>query len=129
MYELVQMSFCPACKRAQHEGIIPDQLQAGTTVLLAALVNAHTDERPTYKFTHTKEGHPAVTSTEEVDKLLGKYNMAPIPIIPFERILHLYAVGGMQLNTHYMHLEEFNTCRGLASELFDLLTENNNNDQ
>ena len=129
MFQIKSMSSCPACDRARGDLLKPDLHAAGAAVLLSALVQGHTDDNPKYKFTHMNDGRPAVTSTDEVDKLLAQNDMEPIPLIPFDRIMALFTVMGMQLNTHYMHLPEYSMCKELAGELFNLLDINNNNDR
>ena len=121
MFKLSSVNRCDECGRAQGELLKPDLHAAGATILLAALVHGHSPERPKYKFTTTEEGHPAVTATAEVQALLKAKDIEPMPVIPLQRVLTLLTVLGMQLNTHYMHLDEFEQCRALASELFSIL--------
>jgi len=121
MHNLHSMQRCDTCGRAQGDLLKPDLHAAGAAVLLSALVHGHSDDKPKYKFTKTDDGKPAVTSTARVDMLLRDKGMDPVPIIPMDRILGLLTVLGMQLNTHYMHLEEFKMCRELATDLFSIL--------
>ena len=121
MHNLHSMQNCDSCGRAQGDLLKPDITAAGATILLAALVHGHTPERPKYKFTTNADGQPAVTATSEVQALLKAKGIEPMPVIPLQRVLTLLTVLGMQLNTHYMHLDEFEQCRGLASELFSIL--------
>jgi|DEB0MinimDraft_10_1074344.scaffolds.fasta_scaffold69331_2 hypothetical protein len=121
MHNLHSMQRCDTCGRAQGDLLKPDLHAAGAAVLLSALVHGHSDDNPKYKFTKTDDGKPAVTSTARVDMLLRDKGMDPVPIIPMDRILGLLTVLGMQLNTHYMHLEEFKMCRELATDLFSIL--------
>ena len=121
MHNLHSMQRCDSCGRAQGDLLKPDLHAAGAAVLLSALVHGHSDDNPKYKFTKTDDGRPAVTSTARVDMLLRDKGMDPVPIIPMDRILGLLTVLGMQLNTHYMHLEEFKMCRELATDLFSIL--------
>jgi len=121
MHNLHSMQRCDTCGRAQGDLLKPDLHAAGAAVLLSALVHGHSDDNPKYKFTKTDDGRPAVTSTARVDMLLRDKGMDPVPIIPMDRILGLLTVLGMQLNTHYMHLEEFKMCRELATDLFSIL--------
>jgi len=121
MHNLHSMQRCDSCGRAQGDLLKPDLHAAGAAVLLSALVHGHSDDNPKYKFTKTDDGRPAVTSTARVDMLLRDKGMEPVPIIPMDRILGLLTVLGMQLNTHYMHLEEFQMCRELATDLFSIL--------
>ena len=121
MHNLHSMQRCDTCGRAQGDLLKPDLHAAGAAVLLSALVHGHSDDNPKYKFTKTDDGRPAVTSTARVDMLLRDKGMEPVPIIPMDRILGLLTVLGMQLNTHYMHLEEFKMCRELATDLFSIL--------
>lgn len=121
MHNLHSMQRCDSCGRAQGDLLKPDLHAAGAAVLLSALVHGHSDDNPKYKFTTTDDGRPAVTSTARVDKMLAAKGMDPVPIIPMDRILGLLTVLGMQLNTHYMHLDEFNMCRELATDLFSIL--------
>ena len=121
MHNLHSMQRCDTCGRAQGDLLKPDLHAAGAAVLLSALVHGHSDDNPKYKFTTTDDGRPAVTSTARVDMLLRDKGMDPVPIIPMDRILGLLTVLGMQLNTHYMHLEEFKMCRELATDLFSIL--------
>ena len=121
MHNLHSMQRCDTCGRAQGDLLKPDLHAAGAAVLLSALVHGHSDDNPKYKFTKTDDGKPAVTSTARVDMLLRDKGMDPVPIIPMDRILGLLTVLGMQLNTHYMHLDEFKRCRELATDLFSIL--------
>lgn len=121
MHNLHSMQRCDTCGRAQGDLLKPDLHAAGAAVLLSALVHGHSDDNPKYKFTKTDDGKPAVTSTARVDMLLRDKGMDPVPIIPMDRILGLLTVLGMQLNTHYMHLDEFKMCRELATDLFSIL--------
>ena len=121
MHNLHSMQNCDSCGRAQGDLLKPDLHAAGAAILLSALVHGHSDNNPKYKFTTTDDGKPAVTSTARVDKLLADKGMDPVPIIPMDRVLGLLTVLGMQLNTHYMHLDEFNICRELATDLFSIL--------
>jgi len=127
MHNLHSMQRCDTCGRAQGDLLKPDLHAAGAAVLLSALVHGHSDDNPKYKFTKTDDGRPAVTSTARVDMLLRDKGMEPVPIIPMDRILGLLTVLGMQLNTHYMHLDEFKMCRELATDLFSIL--DNDDDQ
>ena len=121
MHNLHSMQRCDSCGRAQGDLLKPDLHAAGAAILLSALVHGHSDDNPKYKFTTTDDGRPAVTSTARVDKLLADKGMDPVPIIPMDRVLGLLTVLGMQLNTHYMHLDEFKMCRALATDLFSIL--------
>jgi hypothetical protein len=124
MFKLSSVNRCDECGRAQGELLKPDLHAAGATILLAALVHGHSPESPKYKFTTTEDGQPAVTATADVQALLKAKDIEPMPVIPMDRILGLLTVLGMQLNTHYMHLNEFEQCRELASELFSILDYN-----
>ena len=121
MFQLSSVNRCDSCGRAQGELLKPDLHAAGATILLAALVHGHSDERPKFKFTTTKDGQPAITATPEVQALLKDKDIEPMPVIPMQRVLTLLTVLGMQLNTHYMHLDEFSQCREMAAELFSIL--------
>ena len=121
MFKLSSVNQCETCGRAQGELLKPDLHAAGAAILLSALVHGHSSDNPKYKFTTTDDGRPAVTSTARVDMLLRDKGMDPVPIIPMDRVLGLLTVLGMQLNTHYMHLDEFKMCRALATDLFSIL--------
>lgn len=120
MHHLSSTSNCPLCKRAEGDILIPDIHAAGAIILVTALVHGN-DNPQRWRFTTTGDGEPGFTATDETNAILDKHGLDPVPVIPLRRILDLLSVAGMQLNTHYIHLDEFAMVKAMASEFFNIL--------